>query len=121
MVLFKGKSKYLELKSCSLWTQVPAFSLSSKWARYAEWKSEKQFPLQHVRLSKSSHHAQIRPLYFSGFWIAAVLWQVRGEEKSLLRAGCGARAWRKKSTDKRDTQRKQKKHRTGCPQFSRNH
>lgn len=119
MVLFKGQIKYSELKSCSLWTQMPAFSLSSKLARYAaEWKSEKQFLLQHIRLSKYSHHARIRPPYFSGFRIAAVLWQGTGEEKgALLRAGCGARAWRKKSTEKGETQRKQEKHRTGCHQF----
>lgn len=92
MVLFKGQIKYSELKSCSLWTQMPAFSLSSKLARYAaEWKSEKQFLLQHIRLSKYSHHARIRPPYFSGFRIAAVLWQGTGEEKgALLRAGYGA-------------------------------
>lgn len=70
---------------------MTAFSLSSKLARYAEWKSEKQFLLQHIRLRKYSHYARIRPPYFSGFRIAAVLWQGTGEEKgALLRAGCGA-------------------------------
>lgn len=43
MVLFKGQIKYSELKSCSLWTQMPAFSLSSKLAMYPNRRVRSNF------------------------------------------------------------------------------